>query len=153
MEGTSLPESKDIKAGTRLKELSVCHIWLPVLKTILLSSGGITLFCWSTLDKTVITVPPPSGLELTVVSRGPNRSEKLIWSSSIRGCPLKTSTECSSNAFWISTKSLFESSRRCTSQSISAPICSVIFLMEIAIETFAKLFKNLYHLKRISALT
>src|SRR5678816_1702547 len=49
--GTSRAASSEACAGTRLKELSLCHIWLPALKRLRLSPLGINWSSASTLAR------------------------------------------------------------------------------------------------------
>ena len=101
--GTSRAASSEACAGTRLNELSLCHIWLPALKRLRLSPLGINWSSASTLARYEI-----SGATLAtelivriVVSSGPKRRVNAICSSSPICWPRKSSTECSSNASTI----------------------------------------------------
>ena len=102
--GTSRPESSEASAGTRLKELSVCHIWLPALKMLRLSPRGIRRSSGSTLERLEISGGALPWLTMVrmVVSRGPKRWLKAICSSSVRLWPRKSSTEWSLKASTIS---------------------------------------------------
>ncbi len=53
--GTSRPESSEARAGTRLNELSVCHIWLPALNAMRLSPAGIMRSSASTFARLEIS--------------------------------------------------------------------------------------------------
>ena len=104
--GTSRAESSEACAGTFLNELSLCHIWLPALNRLRLSPVGIRRFSPSTLERLEMWMGVSSRLAMLrmVVSRGPNRALNAICSSSVRVCPRKSSTECSSKAATISAK-------------------------------------------------
>src|SRR5439155_25120825 len=54
--GTSRPESSEARAGTRLNELSVCHIWLPALKRLRVSPAGIRRSSASTFARLEISL-------------------------------------------------------------------------------------------------
>ena len=58
--GTSRPESSEASAGTRLNELSVCHIWFPALKRLRRSPAGISRSSASTFARFEISGPVAS---------------------------------------------------------------------------------------------
>ena len=120
--GTSRPDSSEAIAGTRLNELSVCHIWLPALKRLRGSPAGISWFSSSTLARFEISGGCGSARRCVriVFSSGPKRSAEGDLLPSSSGCPRKSSTEWSSNARRISAK-VASSSRRTSTPAISTP--------------------------------
>ena len=120
--GTSRAERSEASAGTRLNELSLCHIWLPALKRLRVSPCGIRRSSASTFARLEISggLRTCETIVRIVVSSGPKRRLKAICSSSLIGCRRKRSTECSSKACAMSAK--VASSTRLTSMPrISTP--------------------------------
>ena len=116
--GTSRPESREASAGTRLNELSVCHIWLPALKRLRLSPAGMIWSSASTLARLAISGKVLAWLLMLrmVTSSGPKRRLKAICSSSVSHCRRKSSTEWSLKA--STTASKVAASTRFTSRSM-----------------------------------
>jgi len=120
--GTSRPESSEACAGTRLKELSVCHIWLPALKRLRRSPRRIRRSSPWTFARLEIS-GRYFACETTVrmvVTSGPKRRLNAICASSSSVWPRKSSTECSSNAAAMRRKTS-ASTRVTSTPTISTP--------------------------------
>ena len=87
--GTSRADRSEARAGIRLKELSLCHIWLPALKRFRLSPRGISRSSASTFERLEISGSVRAWLAMLrmVVSSGPKRSLKAICSWSLEALP------------------------------------------------------------------